>query len=135
MHDPAERAFGEPQNREDVVTVTVTLPAPSENAGQRHRVVGIGSGLGGLIAIKALKLTQLNITDALVFLMGLIAHRASHLVSHTSLLVQFVPATAAVGAVGVIVTLSVAVVAELTKHRVAQALCHTGLRHLAKGWL
>jgi hypothetical protein len=135
MHDPAERAFGEPQNREDVVTVTVTLPAPSEDAGQRHRVVGIGSGLGGLIAIKALKLTQLNITDALVFLTGLIAHRASYLVNHTSLWVPVIPATAAIVTVCVLIALSVCAVAGLTKHLVAQALCHTDLRRLAKGWL
>ena len=35
---------------------------------RRHRVVAIGSGLGGLTATKALKHAQVNITDALMFL-------------------------------------------------------------------
>jgi hypothetical protein len=101
--------------------------------GRRYRFVAIGSGLSGLIAIKALKFAQLNVSDALVFLTGMIAHRTSHLVSHMSLWVRVIPAAAAVAAVGVLIALSVAVVAELTKHLVAQALCHTGLRRLAKG--
>jgi hypothetical protein len=98
-------------------------------------VVAIGLGLGGLFATRTLKLAQLNITDALVFLTSLIAHRTSRLVNDTSLWVSVIPAVGAVVAVGVVIALTVAVVAELTKHLVGQALCHAGLRRLAKGWL
>jgi hypothetical protein len=108
-------------------------PGALRRTGRRYRVVAIGLGLTGLVATKALKLAQLNITDALVFLTSLIAHRTSHLVSQTSLWVAVVPATAAVAAVGVLIALIVAIVAELTKHRVAQHLCHAGLGRLAKG--
>jgi hypothetical protein len=87
--------------------------------GRRYRVVAIGLGLGGLFASRTLKLAQLNVTDALVFLASLIAHRTSHLVNDTSLWVRVIPATAAVAAVGVLIALSVAVVAEHTKHHVA----------------
>jgi hypothetical protein len=108
-------------------------PGALRRTGRRYRVVAIGLGLGGLIATKALKLAQLNITDALVFVTGMIAHRTSHLVDDTSLWVAVIPAVAAVAAVGVVIALIVAVVAELTKHFVAQALCHAGLARLAKG--
>jgi uncharacterized membrane protein len=103
--------------------------------GRRYRVVAVGSGLSGLIAIKGLKFAQLNITDALVFLTGVIAHRASHLLNHISLGVAVIPATAALATVGLVIALSVAVIGEFSKHRVAQAACHSGLWRLAKGWL
>jgi hypothetical protein len=108
-------------------------PGALRRTGRRYRVVAIGLGLSGLFASRMLKLAQLNVTDALVFLTGMIAHRTSHLVSQTSLWVPVVPATAAVVAVCVLIALIVAIVAEPTKHFVAQALCHSGSGRLAKG--
>jgi hypothetical protein len=119
------------------MTVTATLLAPSEpyletellstsphpvaGTGRRHRVVAIGSGLGGLTATKTLKHSQLNITDALVFLTRITAQGTSHVVHQTSLWIQVIPATAAVATtVGVLITLSVAVVGELNKCVVGQ---------------
>jgi len=87
-------------------------------------LVAIGSGLGGLTATKALKHSQLNITDALVFLTRISAQGTSHVVHQTSLWVQVIPATAVVATtVGVLITLSVAVVGELNKRVAAQARC------------
>jgi hypothetical protein len=85
-------------------------------------LVAIGSGFGGLTATKALKHAQVNITDALVFLTRITAQGTSHVVNQTSLWVQVIPATAAVATtVGVLITLSVAVVGELNKRVVGQA--------------
>jgi hypothetical protein len=95
---------------------------PVHGTGQRHRVVAIGSGLGGLTATKALKHAQINITDALVFLTRITAQAASHVVNPTPLWLQVIPAAPAVATtVGVLIALSVAVVGELTKRVVAQA--------------
>ena len=101
-----------------------TTPDPVPGTGQRHRVVAIGFGLGGLTATKALKHAQLNITDALVFLTRITAQGTSHVVHQTSLWVQIIPVTAAVATtVGALIALSVAVVAELNKRVAAQARC------------
>src|ERR1700738_3880523 len=80
-------------------------------ASRRHRFVAIGSGLGGLTATKALKHTQVNITDALVFLTRVTAQGTSHVANQTRLWLQVIPATAGVAAtIGVLITLHVAIV-------------------------
>jgi hypothetical protein len=95
-----------------------------ERTVSQTNLVAIGSGLGGLTATKALKHSQLNITDALVFLTRITAQGTSYVVHQTSLWVQVIPATAVVAtAVGVLITLSVAVVGELNKRVAAQARC------------
>jgi hypothetical protein len=96
-------------------------PGPVHGTGRRHRVLAVGSGLGGLTATKALKHAQINITDALVFLTRMTAQGTSHVVNQTSLWVQVIPPTAAVASVGVLIAISVAVVGELTKRVVAHA--------------
>jgi hypothetical protein len=59
-----------PQNRQDAVSVTSMSYASSGATARRHVLIAIGSGLTGLAATKALKLAQLNITDAAVFVGG-----------------------------------------------------------------
>ena len=123
------------------MTVTVTLPAPPDGTGQRHRVVAVGYGLGGLTATKALKHSELNITDALVFATRMIAQGTSRLVNHASLWVSVAPATAAVAATVAVLALFVSIVGEPTKHVVTQAYywptdrSGRGSRPIAKGWL
>jgi len=105
----------------------ITTPDTVHGTARRHRVVAIGSGLGGLTATKALKHTQVNITDALVFLTRVTAQGTSHVVNQTRLWLQVIPATAGVAAtIGVLITLHVAIVrvprrllknADTTKHR------------------
>jgi hypothetical protein len=99
------------------MSVTVTLPAPPEAyfetgllPATRHRVVAVGSGLGGLTATKALKHDLANIADAVVFLTRMAAQATSRVVSQPSPWVQVIPATAAVlTAFGVLITLYIAV--------------------------
>jgi hypothetical protein len=86
------------------------MPGTVAGTGRRHRVVAIGSGLGGLTAAKALKHGQLNITDAVVFLTRMTAQGSSHVANQTSLWLQVIPITASAFATsGVLVTLYVAV--------------------------
>ena len=104
------------------MTTTVTLPALPEphlgtgllsvtpgavdGSGWRHRVVAIGSGLGGLTATKALKHDLVNITDALVFLTRITAQGTAHVNNQASLWLQVIPTTAAVlTTLGVLITL------------------------------
>jgi hypothetical protein len=84
-------------------------PGPVHITGRRHRIVDIGSGFGGLNATKALKHAPMNITDAVVFLTRITAQGTSHVVNHTPLWVQIIPATAAVATtIGMLITLYVA---------------------------
>ncbi len=109
------------------MTVTATLPAPPEpyletrllpatpgtldGSGWRHRVVAIGSGLGGLAATKALKHDLVNITDALVFLTRMTAQGTAHVHSRTSLWLQAIPTTAAASTtIAVLIALYIAFV-------------------------
>jgi hypothetical protein len=122
------------------VTAAMTLLAP-DATGQRHSVVAVGSGLGRLTATKALKHSELNITDALVFVTRMIAQGTSRLVNHASLWVSVAPATAAVAATVGVLALFVAIVGGPTKHVVTQAYHRStdrsgrGSRPIAKGWL
>lgn len=92
------------------MTVTA-MPDAAHGCGWRHRVVAIGSGLGGLTAMKALKHDLVNITDALVFLTRITAQGTAHVHNRTSLWLQVRPTTAAVlTTIGVLITLYIAIV-------------------------
>jgi hypothetical protein len=117
MHDPAETAFGEPQKREDAVTITATLAAPPDVTGQRHAILAIGSGLAGLTATKALKLAQLNITDALVFVTGMVARTTSHVARQAS---HWTPLFPAVVTVSVLVAVLAAAAINVVKRIAVQ---------------
>jgi hypothetical protein len=97
---------------ESAMTITATLSAPPVVSAQRHTFVATGHGLVGLAAIKALKLAQLNITDALVFATGIAAHAVSHVVRQAS---QWAPVIPAVLVAGVLVTLAVAAGVDIVK--------------------
>jgi hypothetical protein len=85
-------SLGSRQKREDAMAITATLPAPPDLSAQRRPILAVGSGFAGLAATKALKLAQLNITDALVFVTGVIAHTASHLVNQAARWTPMFPA-------------------------------------------
>ena len=94
------------------MTVTA-MPDTAHGCGWRHRVVAIGSGLGGLTATKALKHDLVNIADVLAFLTRMTAQGTAHVHNQTSLWLQVIPTTAAVfTTVGVLITLYVAIVRE-----------------------
>jgi CHASE2 domain-containing sensor protein len=116
MARPSE-SFGEPQKREDAMTITATLSAPPDVTGQRHAILAIGSGLAGLTATKALKLSQLNITDALVFVTRFVAQGTSRFVSQAS---QWTPVIPAVVTLSILAALSVAAFANIAKLIAAQ---------------
>jgi len=113
------------------MTVIVTLPAPPQPylearplpatpdtmnlSGRGHRVVAIGSGLGGLIATRALKHDLVTIADVLVFLTRVAAQGKAHVGNRTSLWLQVMPTTA------VLLTTLGLVVALCAKHVAAQA--------------
>jgi hypothetical protein len=115
---PAERALGEPHEREDAVTITATLSAPPDLTGRPHSVFAMASGLTGLAATKALKLAQLNMTDALVFVTSMAAHNTSHVVRHAS---HWTPVFPAVVTVSVLVAFVVAAAVDIVKLVVAQS--------------
>jgi hypothetical protein len=92
------------------MTVTATLSASPGVAGQRHALLAIGSGLTGLTATKALKFSQVNITDALVFVTRIAVQSISHLASQASQWTPFVPA---VVTASVLIALAVAAVANI----------------------
>jgi hypothetical protein len=135
-----------PEGQPNMIATSGTV----HGTGRRRRVVAIGSGIGGLTAAKALKHSQANITDALVFLTRTTAQGTSHVVNQTPFWVQVIPGTAAVATiVGVLITLCVAVVRHLKKaaeershhddmvSAARDSLCHGHLRRsrpLAKGW-
>jgi hypothetical protein len=94
------------------MTITATLSAPPDVSGPRHPILAIGSGLAGLTATKALKLAQLNITDALVFVTGMAVHDTSHLVRQAS---RWAPLFPAVVTVSVLVALLAAAAIDVVK--------------------
>ena len=99
------------------MTITATLPAPLDVTARRHVILAIGSGLTGLTATKALKLAQLNITDALVFVTGMAARCTSHFVRQAS---HWAPAFPAVVTVSVLVVLAAAAAVDIVKLIVVQ---------------
>lgn len=99
------------------MTITTTLSAPPDVPGPRHVIFAIGSGLTGLTAVKALRLAQLNITDALVFVTGMAVHGTSHLVRQAS---QWTPVFPAVVTVSVLVALLAAAAIDVVKRIAVQ---------------
>jgi hypothetical protein len=104
----------------------IATPDTVHGTGRRHRVVAIGSGLGGLTATKALKHAHVNITDALPFLTRVTAQGTSHILNQTPQWLQVIPATGVAATIGVLIALHVATVrvprqllknADTTKHR------------------
>ncbi|MBV8787003.1 MAG: hypothetical protein JOZ00_09980 [Mycobacterium sp.] len=85
------------------------VTATTVHFSRRHRrIIATGSGLSGLTATKAMKHSQFDISDALVFLSRFAAQGSSHLTSQTWF--HVIPATAAASTVfGVLVTLCVAI--------------------------
>ena len=81
----------------------VATPDTVRETDQRRRVAAIGSGFGGLTATKALRHAEVNITDAVVFLVRITAQGTSYIVNETPLWLQDIPAiaglAAAVGAI------------------------------------
>jgi hypothetical protein len=94
------------------MTIVTTLSASRGVAGQRHALLAIGSGFTGLTATKALKFSQMNITDALVFVTRVAAQSISHLASQASQWTPFVPA---VVTASVLLALAVAAVANIVE--------------------
>jgi hypothetical protein len=94
------------------MTITATLSAPPGVSAQRHVILAIGSGLAGLTATKALKLAQLNITDALVFVTGIAVHGTSHFLRQAS---QWTPVFPAVVTVSILVALLAAAATDVVK--------------------
>jgi hypothetical protein len=84
-------------------------------ASRRHRVVAIGSGLGGLTATKALRHAQVNITDALTFLTRVTAQGTSHVLNQTPQWLQVIPTAGVAATIGVLIALRVAVAREPKK--------------------
>jgi hypothetical protein len=84
-------------------------------ASRRHRVVAIGSGLGGLTATKALKHAQVNVTDALTFLTRVTAQGTSHVLNQTPQWLQVIPTAGVAATIGVLIALHVAVAREPTR--------------------
>lgn len=99
------------------MTIATTLAASPGVAGQRHALLAIGSGLTGLAAIKAIKFSQLNITDALVFVTGIAARGTSHFASQASHWTPFVPA---VLTASVLIALAVAAIVNIVELIAAQ---------------
>ena len=86
----------------------IAAPDALGGTGWRRRVTAIGSGFGGLTATKTLKHAQLNITDAVVFLVRIIAQGTSYVVNQTPLWLQVIPALAGLAAtIGALIALLV----------------------------
>jgi hypothetical protein len=94
----------------------IATPDALIGTGWRRRVAVLGSGFGGLTATKALKHAQVNITDAVVFLVRIIAQGTSYVVNQTPLWLQAIPAIAGLAAtIGALIALHV----PRTPHRCA----------------
>jgi hypothetical protein len=86
----------------------IAAPDALGATGWRRRVYAIGSGFGGLTAMKTLKHAQLNITDAVVFLVRSVAQGTSYVVNQTPLWLQVIPAIAGLAAtIGALIALLV----------------------------
>jgi hypothetical protein len=93
-----------PSGEPNMIATTDTV----HGTGRRHRVLAIGSGLGGLTATKALRHAQVNITDAVVFLVRIIAQGTSYVVNQTPQWLQVIPAIAGLAAtIGALIALHV----------------------------
>jgi len=107
------------------MTATVALPAPPEPylgtgplRATPHRLLAIGSGLGGLIATRALKRDLVTISDVVVFLARITAQGKSQVHHQASLWFPVLPTTAAVfTTVGVLTMLYVAIIRKRNHHQ------------------
>lgn len=95
------------------MTVIATLSTSRGVAGRRHAILAIGSGLTGLTATKALKLSQVNITDALVFVTRIAVQCTSHFANQASHWTPFLPAVVKAGVLIALAVVAVANIAEL----------------------
>jgi dienelactone hydrolase len=81
--------------------------------GRRHRVVATGLGFGRSTATKALKHSEVDITDAVAFLTRITGRDTAHVLNQMSLWPQAIPTSAAaLTTVGALITLYVAIVRE-----------------------
>ena len=86
----------------------VATPDTVRGTDRRRRVAAVCSGFGGLTATKALKHAEMNITDAVVFLVRITAQGTSYIVNQTPPWIQDIPAIAGLAAaVGAIIGLHV----------------------------
>ena len=86
----------------------VTAPDAVYGSRLRHRVATLCSGFGGLTATKALRHAEVNITDAVVFLVRITAQGTSYVVNQTPLWLQVIPAIAGLAAtIGALIALHV----------------------------
>ena len=86
----------------------VAAPDALRWTGWRRRVAAIGVGFGGLTATKALRHAEVNITDAAVFLVRIIAQGTSYVVNQTPPWLQVIPAIAGLAAIiGALIALHV----------------------------
>jgi hypothetical protein len=83
--------------------------------------VVIGSGFGGMTATKALKHSQMNLTDVLVFLSRLTAQATSRVITPTSLMAEVITATAVTATYSVCIALSATAIVQYVKRVAAQA--------------
>lgn len=82
-------------------------------AARRHRVVATGLGFGRSTATKALKHSDVDVTDAVAFLSRITGRGTGHVLNQMSLWPQAIPASAAAATtVGALVTLYFAIVRE-----------------------
>ena len=81
--------------------------------GRRHRVVATGLGFGRSTATKALKHSELDITDAVAFLTRITGRGTPHLLNQMSLWPQVIPmSAAALTASGALIALYVIIARE-----------------------
>jgi hypothetical protein len=86
----------------------VAAPDVLRGTGWRRRVAAVGVGFGGLTATKALRHAEVNITDAAVFLVRIIAQGTSYVVNQTPPWLQVIPAITGLAAtIGVLIALYV----------------------------
>jgi hypothetical protein len=86
----------------------VATPDTVRGTDQRRRVAAISAGFGGLTATKALRHAEVNITDAVVFLVRIIAQGTSYVVNQTPHWLQVIPAIAGLAAtIGALIALRV----------------------------
>jgi hypothetical protein len=105
----------------------VTAPDAVYGTRLRHRVAAVCSGFGGLTATKALNYAQVNITDAVVFLVRITAQGTSYIVNDTPLWLQDIPAIAGLAAaVG-------AIIGRLSRERLG-AVAQVAERRIVFSW-
>ena len=81
--------------------------------GRRQRVVATGLGFGRSTATKALKHSELDITDAVAFLSRITGRSTGHVLNQMSLWPQAIPTSVAASTtVGALITVYVAIVVE-----------------------